>query len=394
MGSGGQNKLTEAQAIQDFIKTHGEGTYGYDDLGYVNNTTPVNIFCNIHQKHFTQIPKNHKKGGECPDCIKERVSKLHSKGKDKFIEEAIEMYGDIDIYDEVNYINNKTKVTITCSIHGKYTRLPETYLQGFRCSGCRERTTTSGYSKYSNKEMFKEAGISIYGDVTDYSKVGDINKNTKVELRCKKHDHEYTISVTGHLGGQKCPKCAMENYSLIRTKTTERFIEESIEVYNDLHDYSDTVYEGCRKQVEIRCKKHDHVFKTLPNNYLKGFDCPICRAESSRYSGKHHHTREGYVYLAKGRTTYLYLIKCSNNKETFYKIGKTFRSMDKRYTKTNMPYDYEVITIHEGEAGFIFDLEESMHKKYKKHKHTTDIVFPGYSECYKLSLPIEKIINL
>lgn len=393
MGSGGQNKLTWEQTLVDFEKRHGD-TYGYEDSVYISNTTPIQIFCKKCQIHFSQIPKNHKKGGQCPDCIKKRYSKLHSKGKDKFIEDAINTYGDLDNYSKVEYVNNKTEITLICKEHGEYQARPDLYLNGSRCKSCRRKISKRGNSKYSNKELFKEAGIDIFGDVTDYSKVGEINKNSKVELRCKKHDHTYTISVTCHLGGQKCPKCAMENYAILRRKTKEQFVKEATEVYNDLHDYTNTVYEGCNKELEIRCKKHNHVFKTLPGNYINGFGCNKCRYEETRYNGKHHHTKEGYIRLAKGKPTYLYLIKCKDEYEDFYKIGKTFRSLKERFTNSNMPYDYKKIFLYEGTPEYIWDLEEKLHIKYKPYTYKANKMFAGYSECYNLNLPIEEIIKL
>jgi hypothetical protein len=58
-----------------------------------------------------------------------------------------------------------------------------------------------------------------------------------------------------------------------------------------------------------------------------------------------------------------------------------------------MPYNYEVLSTYSGSADKIWDLEEEMHKKYKKYKHKVKILFDGYSECYNVTLPINDIIN-
>jgi len=381
------NKLTREKVIEQFQEKHGDA-YGYDRVIYVGNLTPVEIYCKKHDKYFNIIPKNHKKGCVPYCCEKDKMSKLNSKGKEKFSEELVEMYGDLYDTSKVEYKNNTTEVELICKLHGSFLKRPFDLLHGQACPKCRLK------SKYNNVDLFIEESVKLFGDITDHSKVKDINSRGKVDLTCTVHDHEFTIRVTNRLGGQKCPKCAEENYSLLRKKTTEQFIEESVEVYGDLHDYTDTIYEGCRKELEIRCKKHDSKFKTLPNNYLNGFTCPKCRMEDSKYSGKHHHTKDGYVYLAKGRTTHLYLIKCNKDEETFYKIGKTFRELSERFNKNNMPYDYEELYLYSSDASTIWDLEEKLHKKYKKYKHKVGILFNGYSECYKMSLPINEIINL
>ena len=58
-----------------------------------------------------------------------------------------------------------------------------------------------------------------------------------------------------------------------------------------------------------------------------------------------------------------------------------------------MPYNIEVIYKYENSAGFIWDLEEELHKKYKEYKYRPCQWFAGYSEAYKLNLPIEQIIK-
>src|SRR6478736_7615092 len=116
------NKLTQEQVIESFNKVHGEGTYGYDRVIYLDNLTPVEIYCNIHKEYFPQSPKNHKKGCTCPKCGRDRQIESARKTKEDFVKEAIEKYGDKDNYDKVEYVNNKTEVTITCPLHGDYVR--------------------------------------------------------------------------------------------------------------------------------------------------------------------------------------------------------------------------------------------------------------------------------
>lgn len=362
--------------------------YDYSEAEYINNITEVKIFCKRHQKFFNQTPKIHR-NSNCPDCAWENLSKRNSKGKEKFIKELIEVHGNIFDTSKVNYMNTKTEVELICEKHGSFFRKPADLLTSYACKKCKLEK-----SKYNNKKLFIEESIKLFGDITNHSKVGEISKNTKVDLTCTIHNHDFRMSVTARLNGQKCPKCAEENYSLLRKKTTEQFVEEAREVYGDLHDYSNTIYNGCRRELEVRCKKHDFVFKSFPDSYLDGYTCFKCRNEATGYKFRHHHTKEGYIYLSNGKTTYLYLIKCNKDNETFYKIGKTFRSLEERFTKTNMPYDYEEIFTYSGSADEIWDLEKKLHKKYKKYKHKVKMRFDGYSECYNLELPINKIIEI
>lgn len=381
------NKLTQEQAINNLKLIHGD-TYGYDRAIYVDSLTPMDIYCFKHREYFLQSYKSHKKCG-CPKCGRERQIKSAKKSKEQFIEDAIKKYGDRDDYSRVEYINNKIEVILICKVHGEYKIRPDLYLKGGFCNKCNRRKTKS-----NDKELFIKEAIKVYGDKDDYKNTEIISSKDRISITCTKHNFIFEKDIQTYLGGWGCPKCSMENYSKLRMKTLEQFVEEAMEVYGHDHDYTSTMYKGSKVELEIKCKKHDHIFKTLPNNYLNGYGCNKCRYENTRYRGAHHNTKSEYIRLADGRITYLYLIKCTSENESFYKIGKTFRGIEKRFTKTNMPYNYEEVHTYSGDAEIIWDLEEDLHKKYKKYKHKVEKLFDGYSECYNMSLPIEEIINL
>ena len=53
-------------------------------------------------------------------------------------------------------------------------------------------------------------------------------------------------------------------------------------------------------------------------------------------------------------------ISLKNNNEEFIKIGRTMNDMKTRFLgKREMPYEYEVLKIVEGDPGFIYDKENS-----------------------------------
>lgn len=82
----------------------------------------------------------------------------------------------------------------------------------------------------------------------------------------------------------------------------------------------------------------------------------------------------------------LYKIKCYDGNETFYKIGITYTSLDKRFTKRKLPYNFEVIEIIESDsAQYIWDLEKELHRKHKDaklHYKYPLKQFGGYTECF------------
>lgn len=60
---------------------------------------------------------------------------------DEFIEKSIEIYGDKFTYENVEYINAKTKIIITCVLHGDFTIDPNHHLRKntiFSGGGCKK----------------------------------------------------------------------------------------------------------------------------------------------------------------------------------------------------------------------------------------------------------------
>lgn len=81
----------------------------------------------------------------------------------------------------------------------------------------------------------------------------------------------------------------------------------------------------------------------------------------------------------------LYIIKCWNDNERFYKIGRTFTTLENRFkSKRKMPYNYEVIKIIENTAENIFKLETEYKNKHKNFNYTPSLCFGGKCECYSI----------
>lgn len=122
-------KLDTKKFIENARRIHGN-KYSYDKVIYMNSCTPVIITCPIHGD-FSQQPSHHihlRQG--CPECSHD--SKRLTT--DEFVKKAREIHGDKYNYDKVIYINNYTKVIITCPIHGDFLMTPTNHIKD-RC-GC------------------------------------------------------------------------------------------------------------------------------------------------------------------------------------------------------------------------------------------------------------------
>jgi Protein of unknown function (DUF723) len=134
--------------LHEFNEVHGVEIYDYSLFTtYKNNKQKITIICPIHGE-FKQRIFNHlinKQG--CPMCgdLKVRASiKKQTSTKEKFINDARKIHGISYDYNEVDYINNYTKITIICPIHGEFKQRPLDHVISHNgCSLCAKRS----YSK-------------------------------------------------------------------------------------------------------------------------------------------------------------------------------------------------------------------------------------------------------
>ena len=131
-------KLTTDVYIQRAKEVHGK-VYDYSKVVYTKSHDYVTIGCYKHG-WFRQVACDHinNKMG-CKDCYLDN-NKLTSE---EFIKKAIDKHGYLYSYDSVVYVNNKTKVTVTCQKHGDFPITPSKHLLG---QGCKLCNTSKGES--------------------------------------------------------------------------------------------------------------------------------------------------------------------------------------------------------------------------------------------------------
>lgn len=393
MGREAHNKLTLEHVLEEFRKVHGYN-FDYKNSIYVGTNVKIEIYCKKHDHIFHQTPKNHKNGSRCYYCGRESQIESAKKGIEQFKKEMYNLYGDKYSFPSSAYVNVHTPIEIICDKHGLFSKTPSNLLAGQACKACGKGMNT----KSNNKSVFLKEAFKIYKDKDDYTKTDIVSAKDEIIVKCKKHNLEFKKNIQVYLAGYGCPECSAENYSKIRTKTTEQFIIEAREVHGESCDYTNTNYISCKEKVKIRCKKHNVYFKTLPSTHISGGKCRQCLSEnlSKALSGKDGtcgYTRTSYVNQANGREAYVYLIRCWIEGEEFYKIGKTFLKINKRFTKGNIGYNFEVVDKLSGDAGYVYDLENILHRRCKDYKYKPEQWFAGYTECFSTDLPIDKLFK-
>ena len=161
-------RLTTEQFIQKARVEHGD-TYGYDNVEYINNRTKVNITCLECQEDFLQRPSEHLKGSGCPTCAINKNAKNGRMLKAEFIQKARAKHRDTYRYDNVEYINSRTKVNITClECQEDFLQRPYCHLYGTGCPKCVNKTeniTCDALQSVLDTLKVKHMGYNVIEDI-------------------------------------------------------------------------------------------------------------------------------------------------------------------------------------------------------------------------------------
>lgn len=374
------NNYYQQRFIEKSKKIYGD-RYDYSKVNYVDKSTKVIIICPLHGE-FEQTPSNHYRA-KCRNCS---IEDLRTPLKD-FIEKANIVHNHKYNYSLVKYKNNKDKVEIICPVHGVFSQVLKNHLKTNGCPRCSKERVSDARTK--TQEKFIKEAVKAHGSEYDYSLVNYKYSLENVTIVCKKHGKFEQIAVS-HIRGAGCPTCSKEQSAIKRTKTTEEFIEQANQLHKNKYDYSKVDYVNSKSKVIISCPVHGE-FKQTPFSHLKSFGCSKCgRKRSSEYRalnppGWSYSSWEKLAEKSKFFDNYkVYILRCWNDTEQFYKIGRTFRTVKERFRKTmDLPYNYEIVYIQ------IFDnarecceKEQKMKNNNKQNRYFPSIYFGGNHECF------------
>lgn len=147
-----------------------------------------------------------------------------------FIKKGLVKHNNFYSYGYVEYINSKTKVIITCPVHGNFHQTPADHLRGYGCKKC-----SNDYNKRlhsDNTETFIKKAKNIHGDKYDYSLVTYQSQKQKVTIVCPDHG-EFKQTPTSHINNMSgCKTCAIEQRKEHnRQVNKEIFIERAKKIH-------------------------------------------------------------------------------------------------------------------------------------------------------------------
>ena len=186
-------RLTRLDFIERARGVHGD-IYDYSKVDYRDIHSNVEIICRKHDSFF-QSPSNHLKGHGCSICNKYDARCF---GLDEFVKRSRSVHGATYDYQNVCYVNSKTKVGILCKKHGLFYQKPEKHWIGHGCPKCAVNC------KMTTLDFIKKAR-EVHGDLYDYSKVYYVDEHTEVCIIDSDYG-EFWQQPNLHLSGRGNPR--------------------------------------------------------------------------------------------------------------------------------------------------------------------------------------------
>lgn len=309
-----------------------------------------------------------------------------SANTENFINKAKKVHNNKYDYSLVEYINAKEKIIITCSLHSNFLQSPNKHLVGRGCPKC--AYLNKSVLRTYTKEQFVEKANKVHNFKYDYSLVDYKGVNEKVKIICPIHK-VFKQNPDVHLQRKGCKKCSNDKLASERKSTLDEFIKKANNVHLCKYNYSHTNYKNCKTKISIICKDHGK-FEQTPLNHLSGQNCPVCadikrlEYKKENFIGWSYSNWEKAGLKSKYFDSFkVYILRCWNDDEEFYKIGKTFRMVSARYhNKKELSYKYEMLKEFIGEAKEISELEQKLKNQNKEYLYLPKIHFEGKSECF------------
>ena len=234
-----------------------------------------------------------------------------NKTTNSFIEKAKQVHGNKYCYDKSVYVNSCTKLTIICKLHGEFSQRANAHENGQGCPKCGIEHVKN--LKFYTISSFIDKASKVHKNVYDYSNFIYTDSMTKSKIICSIHG-TFLMAPNTHLQGQGCPKCGVISRSKKQRLGIDKFIKKANEVHSNTYDYAKSVYTNNNTKVTIICPIHGD-FEQVPNSHLNGCGCPLC-------------AKYGFDY---NKSAILYYLKITFKDKILYKIGITNRTVNERF---------------------------------------------------------------
>ncbi len=130
-------------------------SFDYRDTEYKDAKTKVKFHCKKHDYSFEQTSNNHFNSKHpCKFCLQESRREAFSDSIHEFKNKIQAIYGNQFDFENANYINQRTPISLKCFKHNKIiTKEPQVFLRGSGCNLCAKEEASANLSERTLNEI-------------------------------------------------------------------------------------------------------------------------------------------------------------------------------------------------------------------------------------------------
>lgn len=358
-------KLTQEELINRYSLMHPD--YDFSESVFNGVKRKIRIKCREHG-YFEKIPSNLKYSG-CPKCGYKRTGDKLRKDLDlamyNISSKAPHIFFDKDSYKGIN-----SKINCICPDHGFFSKKYSTMIR--HESFCPRCVFVSKEKKLLKQNKYIEKLKARKHDNLDEEKTTYTKNSEHAKAYCKKHG--YFNKIADDLLRDGCTKCNLEK----KRMGFSVFLSRALAAHGNKYQYHKNTWIDFYNKVKISCSIHGDFWQNPVKHTKSKQGCPSCATFG--------YTRGDFVKKAEQINNgfgVLYIIKCFNDSESFYKVGVTTRDVKSRFVKKAMPYKYSIIDYVELKASDTYSKEKELIRSLFRFKYEPKIKFGGSArECF------------
>ena len=206
--------MNNQQFIERARKRHGD-KFDYSLVDCQTLRSTVLIICPKHGKFEQKAGIHLQSKYGCQKCGKSIADKHHQKSLSNFLEKSKEKHGSRYDYSKSTYVDSKTKITITCKLHGDFEVLPSRHFSKNKPGNCPKCARISIKDQLvASREEFIEKSRQSQKNECDYSISKYTGSGKKVEIICPEHgkfEQFASAHCRGIVGCRRCGASKCQN---------------------------------------------------------------------------------------------------------------------------------------------------------------------------------------
>lgn len=218
------------------------------------------------------------------------MREFYKLNKDIFVERSNKMHHHKYDYSKVEYINQRTKVIITCPIHGDFKQTPKNHMNGQGCPICGAEYAKK-YKK-NNYTNFIEESYKRFGEEYEFPNIVNEyeNSHSKITIKHKKCGREFIKIASDHInstnGGCECYRIiSIQNRR--KKYSYDELVNDGTKVHNGKYTYPKQEINFFNDKCIIHCPIHGDFEQNINMHINNVYGCPKCGHEKSINSIKY-----------------------------------------------------------------------------------------------------------